>query len=42
MFQLFKKVLAEVNVKINDLKEVLWTKLRTMPNSIENQKKIIR
>ncbi|KAL1122800.1 hypothetical protein AAG570_003126 [Ranatra chinensis] len=39
---LFKKVLAEVRLKVSELKNVLREKLQTMPNTLETQKKIIR
>ncbi|XP_073996795.1 exocyst complex component secretory 5 [Rhodnius prolixus] len=39
---LFKKVLAEVKLKVSDIREVLKTKLHGMPNSLDNQKRLIR
>ncbi|XP_014248601.1 exocyst complex component 2 [Cimex lectularius] len=39
---LFKSVLAEVKLKVNEIKGVLKAKLHTMPSTLENQKKIIR
>ncbi|KAF6199539.1 hypothetical protein GE061_007565 [Apolygus lucorum] len=39
---LFKKVLAEVKLKVVDIKNVLKTKLHSMPTTLEAQKKIIR
>ncbi|KAK9509163.1 hypothetical protein O3M35_006540 [Rhynocoris fuscipes] len=39
---LFKKVLAEVKLKINDIRGVLKNKLHSMPNSLDNQKRLIR
>lgn len=40
--QIFKKVLEEVEVRINNLREILHIKLQEMPSSLEEQKKIIR
>ncbi|BET01653.1 exocyst complex component [Nesidiocoris tenuis] len=39
---LFKQVLAEVKLKVIEIKSVLKTKLHTMPTTLEAQKKIIR
>lgn len=39
---IFKKVLIEVEQKINDLQEMLKLKLQDMPTTLDQQKKIIR
>jgi hypothetical protein len=40
--QVFKKVLVEVEQRINRLREILHNKLQDMPSTIEEQKRIIR
>jgi len=42
IFQVFKKVLVEVEQRINRLREILQKKLQEMPSTLEEQKKIIR
>jgi hypothetical protein len=40
--QVFKKVLVEVEQRINRLREILQMKLQEKPTNLEEQKKIIR
>lgn len=41
-FQLFQKILAEIDKKIADLKVNLFTRMKTMPINVQEQTKYIR
>lgn len=42
LFQLFQKILTEIDKKIEDLKEKLYTRMKTMPINVQEQTKYIR